>query len=188
VPQIEHRYEGTPLLFSAPGGRGLLVNEARKKKGEKEMTVRTIHDIVRIFGLPTSSAHKGKGWQYRGAVDLCNTVEVWWPKISPCDPDSGWRNTPQRNANGQIVEITERYVKNSSVNTTHVSDILNRMQTRLVFGKFVNKQGYTYVGRFVLDVAATQKQKACVWTLKSNQDSFDADKKLADQTVSSESR
>jgi len=33
VPLTEHRCEGTPLLFSAPGGRGLLVNEARKKEG-----------------------------------------------------------------------------------------------------------------------------------------------------------
>ena len=30
VPRTEHRCEGTPLFFSAPGGRGLWVDRARK--------------------------------------------------------------------------------------------------------------------------------------------------------------
>ena len=38
VPRTEHRCEGTPLFFSAPGGRGLCVDRAWKGNGIRLMS------------------------------------------------------------------------------------------------------------------------------------------------------
>ena len=49
MPLSEHRCEGTPLLFSAPSGRGLMMKEAREKEKKMNLMVKMERELVHVW-------------------------------------------------------------------------------------------------------------------------------------------
>ena len=73
---------------------------------EDHQEVGSVNAITKIFDIPYAKVKLPNG-RCRGAVDLSEGVEIWWPQIDPLRPNSGWVNVARTNADGEIVEIED---------------------------------------------------------------------------------
>ena len=128
--------------------------------------IRTIHEIADLFNIPHAKVHEGVGFMYRGAVDLSPKVSVWWPKIEPLRPRSGWVNVPKYDSAQELVEINERYSKSPKKNAEHIHNLKTLYpQRRIVFARFMGGKAYEYVGEFQFD--AKRSANSAVWVMVS---------------------
>ena len=125
--------------------------------------IRTIHEIADVFNIPHAKVHEGVGFMYRGAVDLSAKVAVWWPKIEPLRPKSGWVNVPKYDSAQELVEIHEKYSKSAKRNAAHIHNLKTNLypQRRIVFARFRGGKAYEYVGVFQFD--AKRSVNSAVW-------------------------
>ena len=126
--------------------------------------VRTIYEIADLFNIPHYRVHEGKGFMYRWAVNLSPKVEIWWPKIEPLRPRSGWVNLPQYDSAQEVNEISEKYTKSPARNRTHINELKQpnvRPQRRIVFARFKGGKAYEYIGVFRFD--ANRSVNSAVW-------------------------
>ena len=131
--------------------------------------IRTIHEIADVFNIPHAKVHEGVGFMYRGAVDLSSKVAVWWPKIEPLHPISGWMNVSKYDSAQELVEIHEKYSKSAKKNAEHIRDLKTQNlypQSRIVFARFQGGKTYEYVGVFQFD--AKRSVNSAVWVKASD--------------------
>lgn len=126
---------------------------------EDHQEVGSVNAITKIFDIPYAKVKLPNG-RCRGAVDLSEGVEIWWPQIDPLRPNSGWVNVARTNADGEIVEIEESHVE-ATKNIEHMQNIRLKPNTRITFGKFDLWGRYKYLGIFDFD--PKRSVKSCVW-------------------------
>ena len=156
-----------------PAGKGCIemnTPNQLKKVGKlilkNRPAIRTIHEIADLFNIPHAKVHEGVGFMYRGAVDLSPKVSVWWPKIEPLRPRSGWVNVPKYDSDQELVEINERYSKSPKKNAEHIHNLKTLYpQRRIVFARFMGGKAYEYVGEFQFD--AKRSANSAVWVMVS---------------------
>lgn len=140
--------------------------EAYQKKGrfkvEDRDSLQTIDEICSVFG--TEAVHRGFLRIGATPLPLNNELHVWYPNA---DNDKGWVN--QLSADGAT--FTE-YHADSDKRIEHIAACIEDNKVRVTFFKSKDKfqdNQYHFIGVFVLDIEATQKQEQCVWHKISNE-------------------
>ena len=118
----------------------------------KDLNFDTIEEICNRFNIVAPKT----GFSYRGAVShpINKHVVFWWPAENNT---KDWQNT----INASETRIEESH-SGEEKNAEHFETHIHGEQIRCVFYKYKDKP-YKFVGVFVLNQLASQKEKKIVW-------------------------